>query len=108
MSAKRTSGALIVSVVLHLVIVFVTGIYLITQTPRFRELIDAEVLQLKVPLGPKVRKPIVKSVIKPTVPVRNTVVEQVQLQPRVTAAFVEKFVFQPRTVLENSKTDDQG
>ena len=103
MSAKRTSGALIVSVALHLVIVFVTGIYLITQTPRFRELIDAEVLQLKVPLGPKVRKPIVKSVIKPTVPVRNTVVEQVQLQPRVTAAFVEKFVFQPRTVLEIPK-----
>ena len=103
MRAKRTSGALITSVVLHLVIAFVTGIYLMTQTPRFRELIDAEVLQLKTLRGPKVRKPIVKSAIKPTVPARNIVVEQVQMQPRVTAAFVEKFVFQPRTVLQISK-----
>ena len=104
MRMKRTSGALITSVVLHLVIAFVTGIYLITQTPDFQELIGADVLQLKVPLGPKVRKPIVKSVIKPTVPTRNTiVVEQVQMQPRVTTMFVEKAVFQPRTVLEISK-----
>ena len=103
MRVKRTSGALITSVVLHLVIAFVTGIYLIAQTPRFREFIDVEVLQLKTPPGPKVRKPIVKSVIKPTVSARNTVVEQVQRQQRVTAAFVEKLVFQPRTVLEISK-----
>ena len=104
MRVKRTSGALITSVVLHLVIAFVTGIYLITQTPRFQDLIGAEVLQLKVPPGPKVRKPVVKPAIKPTVPERNSVVvEQVQLQPRVTAAFVEKLVFQPRTVLEVSK-----
>ena len=104
MRVKRTSGALMISVVLHLVIAFVTGIYLITQTPRFQDLIGAEVLQLKVPPGPKVRKPVVKPAIKPTVPERNSVVvEQVQLQPRVTATFVEKLVFQPRTVLEISK-----
>ena len=104
MHRKRTASALMISVVFHLVIAFVTGIYLITQTPRFQEFIGAEVLQLKVPPGPKVRKPIVKSAIKPTVPERNSVVvEQVQLQPRVTAAFVEKLVFQPRTVLEISK-----
>ena len=104
MRLKRTSSALIISVALHLVIAFVTGIYLITQTPRFQDLIGAEVLRLKVPPGPKVRKPIVKPAIKPTVPERNSVVvEQVPLQPRVTAAFVEKFVFQPRTVLEISK-----
>ena len=107
MSAKRTSGALIVSVVLHLVIVFVTGIYLITQTPDFRkilEILDVEVLQRKAPPAPKVRKPIVKPVIKPTVPTKNTlVVEQIQLRPRVTAVFVEKLVIQPRTVLEISK-----
>ena len=104
MRMKRTSSALIISVVLHLAIAFVTGIYLITQTPRFQEFIGADVIQLKVPPGPKVRKPVVKSAIKPTVPARNTVVvEQVQLQPRVTVAFVEKLVFQPRTVLEISK-----
>ncbi|RKU32172.1 hypothetical protein C6499_03740 [Candidatus Poribacteria bacterium] len=104
MRVKRTSGALMTSVVVHLVIAFVTGIYLITQTPRFQELIDVEVLQLKVPPGPKVRKPIVKSVIKPTVPTQDTVVvERIQAQPRVIDAFVEKHIFQPRTVLEVSK-----
>ena len=103
MRMKRISGALIISVVLHLTIAFVTGIYLITQTPQFRELISAEVLQRKVPPGPKVRKPIVKTAIKPTLQARDTAVEQIQLQPRVTAAFVEKFVFQPRTVLEIPK-----
>lgn len=104
MHKKRTASALMISVVLHLIIAVVTSIYLITQTPRFQEFIGAEVLQLKVPPGPKVRKPIVTPAIKPTVPERNSVVvEQVPLQPRVTAAFVEKFVFQPRTVLEISK-----
>ena len=103
MRTRRISGALIISVLLHLTIAFVTGIYLITQTPRFRELINAEVLQRKVPPGPKVRKPIVKPVMKPTHRARNTAVEQIQLQPRVTAAFVERLVFQPRTVLEIPK-----
>ncbi|RKU12552.1 hypothetical protein C6503_17340 [Candidatus Poribacteria bacterium] len=103
MHVKRTSGALITSVVLHLVIAFVTGIYLIARTPHVHELITAEELQLKTLPGLKVRKPIVKSVIKPTVSARNIVVEQVQRQPLVTTAFVKKLVFQPRTVLEISK-----
>ena len=103
MGGKRTSSALMVSVLLHLVVVFVTGIYLITQTPKFQEFIGVEVLQRKVPPGPKVRKPIVKSVIKPTLPARNTVVEQIQLPPRVTVVFLDRLVFQPRTVLEIPK-----
>ena len=104
MRVKKTSGALMTSVALHLVIAIITGIYLITQTPRFQELIGIEMLQLKVPPGPKVRKPIVKSAIKPTVPTQDTiVVDQIQAQPRVIAAFVEKHIFQPRTVLEVSK-----
>ena len=104
MRMKRTSSALMISVVLHLVIALVTGIYLMTQTPQFQDIIGAEVLQLKVPPGPKVRKPIVKPAIKPTVPKRNSVVvEKVQLQPRVAVAFVDKLIFQPRTVLEVSK-----
>lgn len=45
MSAKRTSGALMTSLVLHLVLAFVAGIYLITQTPHFQEFIGAEVIQ---------------------------------------------------------------
>ena len=105
MSRKRTSGALITSSVLHLIIAFVAGIYLVTQTKQFQKFIGAEVLQLEAPPGfPKVRKPIVKSAVKPTVPPQNTVVvEPVQLQPRVTTVFVEKLTFQPRTVLEVSK-----
>ena len=103
MHVKRTSGALITSVVFHLVIAFVAGIYLVARTTHVHELITAEDLQLKTLPGLKVRKPIVKSVIKPTVSARNTVVEEVERQPRVTAAFVEKLVFQPRTVLEISK-----
>ena len=104
MHTKKTASALMISVVLHLVIVFVTGIYLITQTPRFKEFIGAEVLQLKVPPGPKVRKPIVTPAIKPTVPKRNSVVvEKVQSQTRVAVAFVDKLVFQPRTVFEIPK-----
>ena len=92
------------SVALHLVIAIVTGIYLITQTPRFQEFIGVEMLQLKVPPGPKVRKPVIKSAIKPTVPTQNTiVVERIQAQPRVMDALVEKHISQPRTVLEVSK-----
>ena len=103
MSAKRTSGAFMTSLVLHAVIAFIAGIYLVTQTEQFKDLVGAEVLQPKEPPKPKVRKPVVKPIIKPTVPTRNTViVEQVQVQPRVTTAFVAKSSFQPQTVLEFS------
>jgi hypothetical protein len=103
MSAKRTSGAFMTSLVLHAVIAFIAGIYLVTQTEQFKDLVGAEVLQPKEPPKPKVRKPVVKPIIKPQVPTRNTViVEQVQVQPRVTTAFVAKSSFQPQTVLEFS------
>ncbi len=103
MSAKRTSGAFMTSLVLHAVIAFIAGIYLVTQTEQFKDLVGAEVLQPKEPPKPKVRKPVVKPIIKPTVPTQNTVVvEQVQVQPRVTTAFVAKSNFQPQTVLEFS------
>ena len=103
MSVKRTSGAFMTSLVLHVVIAVVAGIYLVTQTEQFKDLVGAEVLQPKEPPKPKVRKPVVKPVIKPTVPTQNTVVvEQVQVQPRVTTAFVAKSSFQPQTVLEFS------
>ena len=103
MSVKRTSGAFMTSLILHGVIAFIAGIYLVTQTEQFKDLVGAEVLQPKEPPKPKVRKPVVKPVIKPTVPTQNTVVvEQVQVQPRVTTAFVAKSNFQPQTVLEFS------
>ena len=103
MSVKRTSGAFMTSLILHGVIAFIAGIYLVTQTEQFKDLVGAEVLQPKEPPKPKVRKPVVKPIIKPTVPTQNTVVvEQVQVQPRVTTAFVAKSNFQPQTVLEFS------
>jgi hypothetical protein len=103
MSAKRTSGAFMTSLVLHAVIAFIAGIYLVTQTEQFKDLVGAEVLKPQEPPKPKVRKPVVKPVIKPTVPTQNTViVEPVQVQPRVTTAFVAKSSFQPQTVLEFS------
>ena len=45
MREKITSGALITSLVLHLIIAFVAGIYLVTQTERFKDLMGIEVLQ---------------------------------------------------------------
>ena len=103
MSAKRTSGAFMTSLVIHGIIIFIAGLVLVTQTEQFKDLVGAEVLEAKEPPKPKVRKPVVKPVIKPTVPTQNTVVvEQVQVQPRVTTAFVAKSSFQPQTVLEFS------
>ncbi len=91
------------SVVIHGIVILIAGFYLVSQTEQFKDLVGAEVLQPKEPPKPKVRKPVVKPVIKPTVPTQNTVVvEQVQVQPRVTTAFVAKSNFQPQTVLEFS------
>ena len=104
MSAKRTSGALMTSLVVHGVLAAIAGIYLVTQTQQFKDLVGAEVLQAKEPPKPQVRKPVIKPIVKPTVPTENTViVEQVQVQPRVTtAAVVRTTSVQPQTVLEFS------
>ncbi|MYE89742.1 hypothetical protein F4X33_12180, partial [Candidatus Poribacteria bacterium] len=104
MSAKKTSGALMTSLIVHGVAFVIAGIYLVTQTQQFKDLVGAEVLQAKEPPKPQVRKPVIKPVVKPTVPTTNTVVvEQVQVQPRVTtAAVVRPTSVQPQTVLEFS------
>lgn len=103
MSAKKNSGAFMTSLVIHGAILLIASFYLATQTKQFQDLLGAEMLEVKEPPKPKVRKPVVKPVIKPTVPTQNTVVvEQVQVQPRVTTAFVAKSNFQPQTVLEFS------
>ena len=102
MRIKRTSGALMTSLGLHLLLAFIAGVYLITQTPYFQEIITGEILQPAKPPKPIVRKPVIKQPIKPTVPTRDTVVEQVPAKPRVTTVFSEKDTFQPKTVLEFS------
>ena len=100
MRTKRTSGALLTSLGLHLVLAFLAGIYLITQTPHFREYIGAEILQPTKPPKPTVKRPIIKEPIKPTVPMQNpVVVESVQVKPRVTTILNDRHSFQPQTVL---------
>ena len=103
MRTKRTSGALLTSLGLHLVLAFLAGVYLITQTPHFQEFIDATILEPTKPPKPTVKVPIIRQPIKPTAPTQNTiVVESVQVKPRVTTVFSNKDSFQPQTVLEFS------
>ena len=105
MSLKRSGSAFVISAALHGFAVLILGIYLITQTQTFKNLISAEVLEVKEPPKPKVRKPIIKPIVKPTIPTENTViVEQVQVQPRVTTAAVQRpTTVQTQTVLEFSQ-----
>ena len=103
MSAKKTSGAVMTSLIVHGVVFVIAGVYLVTQTQQFKTYIGAEVLQAKEPPKPQVRKPIFKQ-IKPTVPTTNTVVvEPVQVEQRTTTALaVRTTSVQPQTVLEFS------
>ena len=59
MSAKRTSGAVMTSLIVHGVVFVIAGIYLVTQTQQFRDRFGAEVLQAKEPPKPQVRKPVI-------------------------------------------------
>ena len=80
MSAKKTSGAVMISLIVHGAVFFIAGIYLVTQTQQFRDRFGAEVLQAKEPPKPQVRKPIFKP-IKPAVPTTSTVIaEPVQVK----------------------------
>ncbi len=64
MRIKRLSGALVVSVVCHIVVVIIAGFHLVAQDRQFKELLGTEfVLFPEVP-KPKVRKPVIESVIK--------------------------------------------
>ena len=103
MRMKRTSGALMTSLGLHLLLAFIAGVYLIAQTPYFQGIIAGDILQPTKPKKPTVRNPVMKEIIKPTVPTRDPiVVEQEQVKPRVTTVFNDKSTFQPQTVLEFS------
>jgi hypothetical protein len=101
MSAAKTSGAFMTSLIVHGVIIVIAGLILVSQTQQFKELVGAEILEEKDPPKPQVRKPVVKPVIRPTVPTENTVVvEPVEVQPRVTTAVVRVSDVEPTTVLE--------
>jgi len=101
----RTSTAFMISLVIHGVALFVLGIYMVyTQSEKFQQLIDAAFFKPTNPPKPQVRKPVVKEVVKPTVPLEQTVsVQQVRITPRITTALAVKTIsVTPQTVLEFS------
>ncbi len=96
MRIKRLLRMLMISVVLHLTIMFIAGLRGQTQQQfegiigcgpvvirQFDYITEVEVFQLKEPLKPKVRKPIRKSGIKPDAHRQN----QLLSSPQVKAAF---------------------
>ena len=93
-----------VSLVIHGIIMLIGSTVYITQTVRFKDAVSVEfLLPKKAPL-PQVRKPLIKFVMKPTVPISRTVVaEQVRVQPRSTThAIVRPTSAGHPTVLEFS------
>ena len=103
MSARKTSGAVMTSLIVHGVAFFIAGVYLVTQTEQFKGFIATEMLRAKEPPKPQVRKPVIKQ-IKPAVPTTNTVVvDPVQVKHRnPTALIVRPTSVEPKTVLEFS------
>ncbi len=102
MRGKITSTALMTSLVFHIVIAVVAGLYLLAQTNQFKDLIGIEILYPKKPPKPKVGKFVVKPITKPTVPTQKTVVGQPQGRPRVTTLLRRESHFQRQTVLRFS------
>ena len=102
MNRKVTSYAFVIAVVFHAIIAFVAGLYLLTQTEQFKDLVGIEILQPEEPPKPKIGKFVPKPVIKPTVADRNTEIGYVQIQPRTTMMFSHRLDFQSRTVLKFS------
>ncbi len=103
MNRKLTLSAFTIAVVLHTIIAFVVGMYLLTQTAQFRDLIGIEVFQPKEPPKPKVGRAAMELPVKPTVPTKNTVIEQVPVQPRLSTIFLRQPKLQTQTVIEFSE-----
>ena len=64
MNAKRISGALIVSLVIHGIIMLIASVSYITQTEQFKRAVSVEILQSKEPPISQVRKPVIKPVVQ--------------------------------------------
>ena len=76
MSTKRTSSAFMTSLILHISIAVVAGLFFLSQTQEFRNLIGVDILQPNSPPPPRVRPRIVKSPIQPTVREHSPVTEE--------------------------------
>ena len=89
------------SFAIHLGLAGIIGGYLVTQSQPFKDLTGVEIAQTANPSPkPQVRKPVIKPVQKPEVPIKNTVVvESAIIQPRTTnAVAVHTPTVQPQTV----------
>ena len=105
MNAKRISGALVVSLVIHGIIVLIGSTVYITQTAQFKDVVVVELLSPKDTHLPQVRKPLAQLVAKPTIPQnRSFLVDQPQIQPRGPGSgeIIRPVSIQPETVLEFS------
>ena len=95
MRTKKTSGALLISVVIHLLLVLIAGLYFVTQTQTFKKYIAIDVENTpEPPKPPQVQKPIIKPVHNPISEVKNLfVADPVETQPRLTKVNVKDTEF---------------
>ena len=105
MNAKRISGALVISLVIHGIIILIGSTVYITQTAQFKDAVVVEFLSPKNTPLPQVRKPVIKPLFKPIIPTdRSFLVDQAQIQPRGPGSgeIVRPASIQPQAVLEFS------
>lgn len=105
MNAKRISGALVVSLVIHGIIILIGSTVYIAQTAQFKDAVVVELISPKNTHLPQVRGSLAKLVAKPTIPQnRSFLVDPPQIQPRGPGSgeIVRPVSIQPETVLEFS------
>ena len=98
---STASRSLSISFVIHLGLASIIGGYLVTQNQPFKDLMGVEISQpANTPPKPQVRKPVIKLVQKPEVPIENPViVEPVKVQQRVmNMAIIGASTVQPQTI----------
>ena len=101
---KKTSSALMTSLLVHLVLILIAGLYFVTQTETFRHLVGIEFPELQERKKPTIRKEILDPKPKFKMRFEGTVVlEQVPMHPRLSAAFTHEHPdYSHHTVLEIS------
>ena len=75
MSTKRTSSAFMTSVVIHIIVALAAGLYLLSQTQEFKNLIEVDILQPSKPPTPPRPPHMVKPPIQSTVRQHSPVTE---------------------------------
>ena len=72
--AKKTSSALLTVVIIHIVLIIIVGLYFVTQTEIFKQMLIPESSEVKKPPKPNVRKDVVKPTSKPNLHIQNTAI----------------------------------